>query len=223
MIHSHEESAMVKLSHNGSTLIKDGYTILTHCNTGQLATGTSYGTALGIIKAAKEQGKNISVFADETRPVLQGARLTAWELMQEEIPVTLITDNTAGYLMYKGLIDCVIVGADRIAANGDTANKIGTYTVAVLCKENRVPFYVAAPVSSIDKTIKNGREIVIEDRNPDEVRYLKNIRIAPEGVKAINPAFDITPHKYITALITEKSIIKRPFKLNIAKLFKEDD
>ncbi|MDD5311877.1 MAG: S-methyl-5-thioribose-1-phosphate isomerase [Dehalococcoidia bacterium] len=221
-IRKHEESAMRRLSKNGSALIKDGWTILTHCNTGSLATGTTYGTALGVIKAAGEQGKKIRVFADETRPVLQGARLTTWELIQEGIPVTLITDNMAGYLMSRGLIDCAIVGADRIAANGDTANKIGTYSVAVLCKENRVPFYVAAPLSSIDINIRSGRDIIIEDRNPDEVTSIRGIRIAPEGVQVMNPAFDVTPHKYISAIITEKSIIKKPYKLSISKLFEEE-
>jgi len=221
-IRKHEESAMRRLSKNGSALIKDGWTIITHCNTGSLATGTTYGTALGVIKAAGEQGKKIRVFADETRPVLQGARLTTWELIQEGIPVTLITDNMAGYLMAKGMIDCAIVGADRIAANGDTANKIGTYSVAVLCKENHVPFYVAAPLSSIDKNIRSGADIVIEDRNPDEVTSIKGIRIAPEGVQVMNPAFDVTPHKYISAIITEKSILRKPYKLNISKLFEEE-
>jgi methylthioribose-1-phosphate isomerase len=209
-IHADEESATRRLSRLGAELIKDGFTVLTHCNAGSLATA-GYGTALGVIKAAREQGKKIKVIATETRPLLQGACLTAWELMQEKIPVTLITDSMAGYFMSRGKVDCVIVGADRIAANGDTANKIGTYTLAVLAKENGVPFYVAAPTSTIDLSLKSGAEIPIEERNPEEVTSIKGIRLAPQGVTAANPAFDITPHKYITAIITEKGILRKPF------------
>ena len=208
-IHSEEAEATFDLSKNGNELIKDGATILTHCNTGPLAT-TGYGTALGIIIYAHMQGKKVQVYADETRPLLQGARLTTWELRKIGIPVTLITDSMAGYFMNKGKIDCVIVGADRIAANGDTANKIGTYSVAVLAKENKVPFYVAAPTSTFDLSLSSGRRIPIEQRNPSEVTHIKGIAIAPRYVAAANPAFDVTSSKYITAIITEKGIIRKP-------------
>ena len=194
----------------GAELIEDGFTILTHCNAGALATG-GYGTALGVIKDAHEQGKRVGVFADETRPLLQGARLTAWELVEAEIPVTLITDSMAGHFMSQGKIDCVVVGADRIAANGDVANKIGTYSVAVLAKENSVPFYVAAPTSTIDVSIKSGAEIPIEERSPDEVTRIGGTRIAPYGVGVANPAFDVTPHRYVTAIITEQGIAREPY------------
>lgn len=206
-----------KIGEYGNQLIKSGDTILTHCNAGSLAT-CDYGTALGVIRAAHEAGKKIHVFADETRPYLQGARLTAYELMQDGIPVTLICDNMAGYFMRKGEISCCIVGADRIAANGDTANKIGTYTVAVLAKENNIPFYVAAPVSTIDFSIATGDEIIIEERDHREVTHIGNIRLAPEGVAVKNPAFDVTPNCYITAIITEKGILYPPFSDSIRKL-----
>lgn len=202
---------------HGSELIKNNSTILTHCNAGALAT-SDYGTALGVIRIAHEQGKNIKVFADETRPYLQGARLTAWELQQDNIPVTLITDNMAGHFMKLGTIDCVIVGADRIALNGDTANKIGTYSVAVLAKENNIPFYVAAPVSTIDFEMETGDSIPIEERKAEEVTHIKGIRIAPEGIEVRNPAFDVTPNRYISAIITEKGIVYPPFKENIMNL-----
>lgn len=208
-IHSEEAEATFELSKNGAELIKDGATILTHCNTGPLAT-TGYGTALGIVIYAHKQGKKVQVYADETRPLLQGARLTTWELRKIGIPVTLITDSMAGYFMKKGKIDCAIVGADRIAANGDTANKIGTYSVAVLAKENKVPFYVAAPTSTFDLSLSSGNRIPIEQRNPSEVTHIKGIAIAPRYVGAANPAFDVTPNKYITAIITEKGIIRKP-------------
>lgn len=200
----------------GNELIKENSTILTHCNAGALAT-CDHGTALGVIRSAHEAGKNISVFADETRPYLQGSRLTVWELMEDNIPVTLICDNMAGHFMKEGLIDCVIVGADRIALNGDTANKIGTYSVAVLAKENNIPFYVAAPISTIDFSIDSGNKIPIEERSSDEVTHIKGIRIAPEGIKVRNPAFDVTPNKYISAIITDKGIIYPPFCENIIK------
>ena len=216
-IHSEEEEATKKLSQLGAELIGDGFTILTHCNTGALATG-GYGTALGVIRQAKEQGKNIKVFATETRPLLQGARLTTWELKQANIPVTLITDSTAGYFMRRGEIDCVIVGADRIAANGDTANKIGTYTLAVLAMENGIPFYVAAPTTTIDLSLVSGSEIPIEQRSPEEVTHIQGLRIVPEGTQAANPAFDITPHYYITAIITENGIIKEPYIERLKKI-----
>lgn len=191
----------------GAEFIKDGDTILTHCNAGSLATG-GYGTATAPMIIAKEQGKNIHVIVDETRPVLQGARLTAWELMQSEIPVTLITDNTAGALMKKGIIDLVIVGTDRTTKNGDVANKIGTYSVAVLCKENKIPFYVAAPLSSIDFSMDSGELIPIEERSPEEVTSIWGHRVAPEGVNVINLAFDVTPSEYVTAFFTEKGAFK---------------
>ena len=195
------------IGRNGAPLIKEGAAILTHCNAGGLATA-GYGTALGVIRAAQEAGKGVRVFADETRPWLQGARLTAWELMKDSIPVTLITDNMAGWLMKSGEIDCCVVGADRIAANGDTANKIGTYSVAVLAKENRIPFYVAAPISTLDLQLASGDEIPIEERAAEEVTRLQGVSIAPEGVKVRNPAFDVTPARYITGIITEKGVAR---------------
>jgi methylthioribose-1-phosphate isomerase len=215
-IHDEGIEATRRLSLLGAELIKDGFTILTHCNAGSLATA-GYGTALGVIKAAEEQGKHVSVIATETRPLLQGARLTAWELKQENIPVTLITDSMAGYFMRQGKIDCVIVGADRIAANGDVANKIGTYTLAVLAKENSIPFYVAAPTTTIDFSLVSGDEIPVEQRSPEEVTHIQGVLIAPEGIDAANPAFDITPHNYISAIITERGIIKEPYREELAK------
>ncbi|MBI4180734.1 MAG: S-methyl-5-thioribose-1-phosphate isomerase [Chloroflexi bacterium] len=212
-IHRAEAEATEKLSRLGAGLIQDGFTILTHCNTGPLAT-TGYGTALGVIIRASEQGKKVKVFADETRPLLQGARLTVWELQKANIPVTLITDSMAGYFLNRGEIDCVIVGADRIAANGDTANKIGTYSVAVLAKENKVPFYVAAPTTTIDPSLKTGSEIPIEQRKAEEVTHIRGVCIAPDCDVA-NPAFDVTPHKYITAIITERGIIRKPYGVGI--------
>ncbi len=206
-----------KMGSHGNTLIKDGFTILTHCNAGALAT-SDYGTALGVMRAAHEAGKKIHVYADETRPYLQGARLTAWELHQDGIPVTLICDNMAGYFMKKGVINSVIVGADRIASNGDTANKIGTYSVAVLAKENNVPFYVAAPVSTIDFNIETGDSIIIEERNAEEVTHIRGIQLAPDGISVANPAFDVTPNRYITGIITEKGIIYPPYSVNISSI-----
>jgi methylthioribose-1-phosphate isomerase len=209
-IHREEADATRHLSLFGAELVKDGWTILTHCNTGPLAT-SGYGTAFGVITTAYRQGKDVKVLATETRPLLQGARLTTWELKKAGIPVTLITDSMAGYFMRMGKVDGVITGADRIAANGDTANKIGTYTLAVLAKENKVPFYVAAPTSTIDRSLKTGDEIPIEERQAEEVTHIQGVPIAPEGVAAANPAFDVTPHKYITAIITEKGIIREPY------------
>ncbi|MBI5665936.1 MAG: S-methyl-5-thioribose-1-phosphate isomerase [Nitrospirae bacterium] len=191
----------------GAQFIKDGDTIITHCNAGSLATG-GYGTATGPIRVAFEQGKKIQVYADETRPVLQGCRLTSWELMQDNIPVTLITDNTAGAILRKGEINLAIVGTDRTVLNGDVANKIGTYSLAVLCKENGVPFYVAAPLSSIDFSIPTGDLIPIEERGSEEVTHIFGCNIAPEGVKVRNIAFDVTPAKYITGIITEKGVFR---------------
>jgi methylthioribose-1-phosphate isomerase len=205
-IHAEETEATLKLSRLGAELIEDGFTVLTHCNTGPLAT-TGYGTALGAIIQASQQGKDIKVFATETRPLLQGARLTTWELKQAGVPVTLITDSMAGYFMQRGEINCVIVGADRIAANGDTANKIGTYTLAVLAKENGIPFYVAAPTTTIDAALASGDEIPIEQREEAEVTHIRGVCMAPDCAAA-NPAFDVTPYKYITAIITEKGIIR---------------
>ena len=216
-IEAENDDANRRLSELGAELILDGFTILTHCNAGSLATA-AYGTALGVIKMAKEQGKKVKVYATETRPLLQGARLTTWELLKENIPVTLITDNMAGHFMNKGVIDCVIVGADRIAANGDVANKIGTYTLAVLATENGIPFYVAAPVSTIDLSLSSGSDIPIEERSPEEVTHIQGVRIAPKGVKASNPAFDVTPHCYVSAIITEKGIFKEPYEARLKSM-----
>ena len=216
-IHSEEASASKSLARFGAELIDDGATVLTHCNTGALAT-TGYGTALGVIKYAHEQGKKIRVFATETRPRLQGARLTAWELKQAKIPFTLITDSMAGHFMSQGEIGCVILGADRIALNGDTANKIGTYSLAVLAMEHGIPFYVAAPTTTIDPSLASGAEIPIEERSPEEVTLIQGVSIAPEGTKAANPAFDVTPHLYITAIITEKGIVKEPYVARLGKI-----
>ncbi|MDD5127173.1 MAG: S-methyl-5-thioribose-1-phosphate isomerase [Dehalococcoidales bacterium] len=213
-IHEEEAEATRKLSEYGAELLKDGDTILTHCNTGPLAT-TGYGTALGVIIRAHRQGKKVKIIADETRPLLQGARLTAWEAQKAGIPVTLITDSMAGYLMSRGEINCVITGADRIAANGDTANKIGTYTLAVLAKENKVPFYIAAPTTTIDRGIATGAQIPIEQRSPAEVTHVQGVPTAPAGVAVYNPAFDVTPHRYIAAIITEKGIIRKPYTQGI--------
>ena len=193
----------------GSTLIDDGWTILTHCNAGGLATG-GFGTALGVIVTAHMERKKINVYVDETRPVLQGSRLTAWELKKENIKYTVITDNMAGYLMSQKKINCVIVGADRIAVNGDTANKIGTYSLAVLCEKHRIPLYVAAPTSTIDVSIETGMDIPIEERDPNEVTHIQGNPLVPENSKAFNPAFDITPAGLVTAIVTEKKIFHGP-------------
>lgn len=206
-----------KIGENGVSLIKDGCGVLTHCNAGGLATA-DYGTALAVLFKAKEQGKRITVYADETRPLLQGARLTAWELVHAGIDVTLICDNMAGHVMKLGKVQCVIVGADRIAANGDTANKIGTYSVSILAKEHGIPFYVAAPVSTFDLSIKSGNEIPIEERSPEEITNGFGKKTAPEGVKVFNPAFDVTPACNITAIITEKGVIHSPSRENIQRL-----
>ena len=207
-----------KMGLYGAALLKDGFNVLTHCNAGALATA-GYGTALGVIRAAVSQNKKISVISDETRPFLQGARLTTWELMEDGIPVTLIADNSAGLLMRKGKIDAVIVGADRIASNGDVANKIGTYQVAVLAKENNIPFYVAAPLSTIDINLESGDEIPIEERDINEVVTVFGKRIAPENAKALNYAFDVTPNRLVSAIITEKGILYPDYKKSIADVF----
>ena len=206
-----------QIGENGVGLIKDGSGILTHCNAGGLATA-DYGTALAVLFKAKEQGKRIAVYADETRPLLQGARLTAWELLHAGIDVTLICDSMAAHVMKLGKVQCVIVGADRIAANGDTANKIGTFGVSILAKEHGIPFYVAAPVSTFDLTIKSGDEIPIEERSPEEVTNGFGKKTAPEGIKVFNPAFDVTPAKNITAIITEKGVIQKPSVENIRRI-----
>ncbi|NLY86147.1 MAG: S-methyl-5-thioribose-1-phosphate isomerase [Tissierellia bacterium] len=204
----------------GNEVIPEGATILTHCNTGALATA-GYGTALGVIREAHYSGKNIFVYADETRPRLQGGRLTAWELVQEGIPAKLIADNVAATLIRDGKIDVILVGADRIASNGDTANKIGTFMLSVIAKAYKVPFYIVAPTSTIDFDIESGEEIEIEERDATEVTHIEGVRIAPEGIEVYNPAFDVTPWENITGIITEKGIIKPPYKENIMKL-KED-
>lgn len=203
---------------HGEKLLKDGARILTHCNAGALATA-GHGTALGVIRSAVEVGKKISVIADETRPFLQGARLTAWEMVQERIPVTLITDNMAGHLMANDEIDAVIVGTDRVAANGDVANKIGTYMVAVLAQRHKIPFYVACPLSTIDMTLSSGNDIPIEERHPDEVRGFRDTHWATPGVAIRNPAFDVTPAALVTALITEKGVIHQPNNQKLTALF----
>jgi len=205
------------IGRHGAGLIPDGKTVLTHCNAGALATA-GYGTALGVIRAAVAAGKKIDVFADETRPFLQGARLTLWELQHDGIPATLITDSMAGHFLKSGRIGCVVVGADRIAANGDVANKVGTYSVAVLAKENNVPFYVAAPLSTLDLTLASGDEIPIEQRPPSEVTHVFGVRVAPDGVAVENPAFDVTPHRYVTAIITERGVARPPFTESLPRL-----
>lgn len=202
----------------GSELVPAEARILTHCNAGALATA-GYGTALGVIRAAVERGKKVEVFADETRPYLQGARLTAWELHKDQIPVTLITDSMAGYFMHQQKVDLVIVGADRIASNGDVANKIGTYSVAVLAKANQVPFYVAAPLSTIDMTLTSGEQIPIEERSVKEVVEIAGKRLAPDGISVRHPAFDVTPNDLIAAIITEKGIARAPYTESLRKLF----
>lgn len=207
-----------KMGAFGASLLKDGFTVLTHCNAGALATA-GYGTALGVIRAAVESHKKISVISDETRPFLQGARLTTWELMEDDIPVTMIVDNSAGLLMRMGKINAVVVGADRIASNGDVANKIGTYQVAVLAKENSIPFYVAAPLSTIDLKLESGEGIPIEERDTAEVTGVFGKSISPRNVKALNYAFDVTPNKYVTGIITEKGVLYPPYKKSIAEAF----
>ncbi|MGD0618087.1 MAG: S-methyl-5-thioribose-1-phosphate isomerase [Bryobacteraceae bacterium] len=205
------------IGRNGADLVPDGKTVLTHCNAGALATA-GYGTALGVVRAAVSSGKKIDVFADETRPFLQGARLTVWELQHDSIPATLITDNMAGHFLKSGRIGCVVVGADRIAANGDVANKIGTYSVAVLAKENGVPFYVAAPISTLDLALASGAEIPIEQRAANEVTHVFGVAVAPDGIPVENPAFDITPSRYVTAIITERGVARAPFEASLRAL-----
>jgi methylthioribose-1-phosphate isomerase len=205
------------IGRHGAALVPDGKTVLTHCNAGALATA-GYGTALGVVRAAVESGKRIDVFADETRPFLQGARLTVWELQHDGIPATLITDNMAGHFLKSGRIGCVVVGADRIAANGDVANKIGTYSVAVLAKENRIPFFVAAPISTLDLTLASGDLIPIEQRAAAEVTHVFGHAVAPAGTMVENPAFDVTPSRYVTAIITELGVAGAPYEESLRRL-----
>lgn len=217
-IHNEDIQINLKLGEHGAQLLGDGARVLTHCNAGALATA-GHGTALGVIRSAVYSGKKISVIADETRPFLQGARLTAWEMVQENIPLTLITDNMAGHLMANGEIDAVIVGTDRVAANGDVANKIGTYMVAVLANRHKIPFYVACPLSTIDMSLPRGADIPIEERSPSEVTGFRDYQWAAAGVKTRNPSFDVTPVELVTALITEKGVIKNPDKSKLQSLF----
>ena len=205
------------IGRNGAPLVPDHKTVLTHCNAGALATA-GYGTALGVVRAARESGKEVDVFAGETRPFLQGARLTVWELQQDGIPTTLITDSMAGHFLKSGRIGCVVVGADRIAANGDVANKVGTYSLAVLAKENNVPFFVAAPVSTLDLALASGAGIPIEQRAASEVTHVFGHPVAPEGTAVQNPAFDVTPSRYVTAIITEKGVARAPYEESLKKL-----
>ena len=217
-IHDEDVQSCRTMGAHGATLVPSSARILTHCNAGALATA-GYGTALGVIRAAAEQGKTIAVLADETRPFLQGARLTAWELVRDGINTTVITDNMAGAMMRQGQVDLVVVGADRIAANGDVANKIGTYTVAVLAKEHGIPFYVAAPLSTVDLHTPDGSRIPIEERNEREVTHVGSNRLTPDGAQIRNPAFDVTPPQYVTAIITERGIARAPFAESLAQLF----
>jgi methylthioribose-1-phosphate isomerase len=202
----------------GGELIADGATVLTHCNAGALATAGDYGTALGVIRGAIDAGKRVAVIADETRPFLQGSRLTAWELAKDNIPVTIITDNMAGHVMKQGKVDCVVVGADRIAANGDAANKIGTYMVAVLAKQHNIPFYVAAPISTVDLATATGEGIPIEERNAKEVTHLGDQQLAPDGVAVHNFAFDVTPNELIAAIITDRGVARAPYTESLRSL-----
>jgi len=216
-MHAEDIAANQAMGRHGATLMPSSGGVLTHCNAGALATA-GYGTALGVIRAAVEQGKKLHVFADETRPFLQGARLTAWELMKDGIPTTVISDNMAGVMMKQGKVGAIVVGADRIAANGDVANKVGTYTVAILAKEHGIPFYVAAPISTIDLATADGSGIPIEQRNTKEVSHIAGKQMVPDGVQIENPAFDVTPAKYVTAIITERGIAKAPYSDSLRQL-----
>jgi len=220
-IHEEDIESQRMIAEHGGKLLADNSTVLTHCNAGALATGGVWGTALGVIRGAINQGKTIAVIADETRPYLQGARLTAWELLQDNIPVTLITDSMSGHLMKKGRIQAVVVGSDRIAANGDVANKIGTYMVAVLAKQHNIPFYVAAPLSTVDLNCPTGEEIPIEERNIREVTHVQDIQLAPEGISVNNYAFDVTPNEFVDAIITEKGVARAPYSESLKKMFDE--
>jgi methylthioribose-1-phosphate isomerase len=216
-MHAEDIAANQVMGRLGANLMPASGGVLTHCNAGALAT-CGYGTALGVIRAAVEQGKKIHVYADETRPFLQGSRLTAWELMKDGIPTTVISDNMAGTMMKQGKIGAIVVGADRIAANGDVANKVGTYTVAILAKEHKIPFYVAAPFSTIDLGTPDGSKIPIEQRNKEEITHIAGKQIAPHGVEVENPAFDVTPAEYVTAIVTERGIARAPYSQSLAKL-----
>ena len=216
-MHAEDIAANQAMGRHGATLMPAEGGVLTHCNAGALATA-GYGTALGVIRAAVEQGKKLHVYADETRPFLQGSRLTAWELMKDGIPTTVISDNMAGAMMKQGKIGAIVVGADRIAANGDVANKIGTYTVAILAKEHGIPFYVAAPISTVDLACPNGDEIPIEERNAKEVTHIAGRQMVPEGVAVENPAFDVTPARYVAAIITEKGVARAPYEESLRRL-----
>jgi methylthioribose-1-phosphate isomerase len=218
-IHDEDIESQRLIAQFGGELIDDNSTVLTHCNAGALATGGVWGTALGVVRGAVNQGKHISVIADETRPYMQGARLTAWELMQDDIPVTLIADNMSGHVMKKGRVQAVVVGSDRIAANGDVANKIGTYMVAVMARRHGIPFYVAAPLSTIDLTCPTGDEIPIEERDIREITHVKEIQLAPEGVDVSNYAFDVTPNDLVTAIITEKGVARAPYAESLRRQF----
>jgi methylthioribose-1-phosphate isomerase len=220
LIHAEDIRMNRQIGLNGQELLESGWKVLTHCNAGALATA-GYGTALGVIRAAVETGKEIEVFADETRPFLQGARLTAWEMMRENIPCTLITDSMAGYFMKKNDVQAVVVGSDRIAANGDVANKIGTYTVAVLANRHNIPFYVAAPMSTIDRECASGDQIPIELRDTREVTEINGKRLAPEITRVANPAFDVTPNELVTAIITEAGILRAPYTESISEMFRQ--
>lgn len=219
LIHDEDIESQRLIALFGGELIEDNSTVLTHCNAGALATGGVWGTALGVIRGAVEQGKQVSVIADETRPYLQGARLTAWELQQDDIPVTLITDNMSGHIMKKGAIQAVVVGSDRIAANGDVANKIGTYMVAVLARRHGIPFYVAAPLSTVDLNCPTGDQIPIEERGTREVTHIRDVQLAPDGIGVSNYAFDVTPNDLVTAIITEKGVARAPYTETLRKQF----
>lgn len=222
-IHDEDIEAQRLIAKFGGELLENDSTVLTHCNAGALATGGVWGTALGVIRGAVDQGKTVSVIADETRPYLQGARLTAWELMEDDIPVTLITDNMSGHIMKKGGVHAVVVGSDRIAANGDVANKIGTYMVAVLAQRHGIPFYVAAPLSTVDLNCASGDDIPIEERHRMEVTHVKDNQLAPEGVGVSNYAFDVTPNDLVTAIITEKGVARAPYSESLRKQFEGVD
>ena len=218
-IHDEDIESQRMIAEYGGALLENNSTVLTHCNAGALATGGVWGTALGVIRGAINQGKTIAVIADETRPYLQGARLTAWELLQDNIPVTLITDSMSGHLMKKGRVQAVVVGSDRIAANGDVANKIGTYMVAVLAKQHDIPFYVAAPLSTVDLNCPTGEEIPIEERNIREITHVQDIQLAPDGISVNNYAFDVTPNEFVSAIITEKGVARAPYTESLRKMF----
>lgn len=221
-IFSEDIQANRAIGHFGADLIADGDTVLTHCNAGALATAGDYGTALGVVRGARDAGKRVAVIADETRPFLQGLRLTAWELAQDNIPVTVITDNMAGHVMKSGKVNVVVVGADRIAANGDAANKIGTYMVAVLAKKHGIPFYVAAPITTLDLSLKSGDEIPIEERDGREITHIGSKQLGPDGVKVQNPAFDVTPNDLIAAIITDKGVARAPYLESLRMLAETD-